>query len=653
MDSNKTITAHFAQNESETYWAFVIVSDVHTSTNASGTQLNFGQIKEWIDTPTPEMPAPEFMVMTGDFPPVSTATNPSETDDIIDTVFGSDFIWFPIIGNHEIADGIGYFNWCRDTKFPTLPWIVDSGPIGSIGTSYSWEYENAHFISINGYWNGTINSGSDHASDGDVVPALRNWIDSDLSATDKIHKFAFIHEPAYPEHRHVGDSLDKYPANRDAFIMILNNYSVETLFCGHTHFYEHDTSIEYPLLGNVHQLTNAKFQASTGDDGHTITYVLINGTKTTYKIYSANSTTNGYPFTFLEEWTIDLTPPSYSLSVTTLGNGSVTRDPDQTLYPEETLVNLTATANSGWIFSHWSGDLTGNENPVTITMDDDKNIIATFIDVSGTTTTMEDIDSGLPSPTGDYRWKDIANQNYSENYRNNYNYTQANVEVTYYTVESSLHGYLNAMNLKPNFAYQLKLVGTPGTADNERIGLVGRWWQEEWNGTAWANGQNLNNKGDGSSPNPNDNLYFARKDIPDATSPTGLHYRFSGYLVFDYFITDEAGDATFTFEANSSYHVLWKTTQSTQYPRTDLDGPLKSSTFDAGPSSPAYDVEYPLQTVSLFGEWERLPVGGIYLPAGNYSAKIILTEESFHGTGQYDGNWAAAMSANIQCTIVY
>jgi hypothetical protein len=30
----------------------------------------------------------------------------------------------------------------------------------------------------------------------------------------------------------------------------------------------------------------------------------------------------------------------------------------------------------------------------------------------------------------------------------------------------------------------------------------------------------------------------------------------------------------------------------------------------------------------------------------------MLTEESFHGTGQYDGNWAAAMSANIQCTIV-
>jgi hypothetical protein len=337
------------------------------------------------------------------------------------------------------------------------------------------------------------------------------------------------------------------------------------------------------------------------------------------------------------------------LDITVIGNGSVDRNPEEPKYFYGTNVELIANANSGWIFSHWNGDLTGNENPVTITMDDDKNITATFIDISGTTTTMEDIDSGLPSPTGDYRWKDIANQNYGENYRNHYNYTQATVEVTYYTVESTLHGYLHAVNLKPNFAYQLKLAGTPGTTDNERIGLVGRWWQEEWTGTAWGNGQNLNNKGNGSSPNPNDNLYFARKAIPDATSPTGLKYRYTGYLVFDYFITDEAGDATFNFEANSSYHVVWKTSQQA---RTDADGPLKSSTFDADPSSPAYDVDYPAQTVSLFGEWERLPVGGIYLLSGSYSAEIVLTEESFHGTGQYDGNWAAAMSADIQFIII-
>jgi hypothetical protein len=532
------------------------------------------QIKEWVDNPTPEMPAPAFMVLTGDFPPVSTATNPSETDDIINTVFGSDFIWFPIIGNHEIVDGISNFNWCRDTKFPTLPLIVDSGPTGSIGTSYSWEYENAHFVAVNGYWDGTTNSGSDHARDGDVAPALCDWIDSDLSATSKIHKFAFVHEPAYPEHRHIGDSLDKYPVNRDAFVTMLNNQSVETLFCGHTHYYELDTSTDYPLLDNVQQITNAKFQASTGDGGHTITYVLINDTKTTYKIYTASSTTNGYPFTFLEEWTID---------------------------------------------------------------------------TSGTTIYLEDLDSGLTSPAGMYRWLDVANQPYSTSYRTSYNYTQATVSVTYNTQGSTLTGTLQAVNLKPNFAYQLKLVGTPGTSSNEQIGLAGRWWQEEWNGTAWTDGQNLNDKGDGSSPNPNDLLYFSRRDITDTTSPTGLRYKFTGYLLFDYFITNEQGDATALFETGICYHVLWKTTQRAH---TGDDGPIRTTTFTVTTSSPFYDTNYPEQTIDLFGEWERLPIGDALLTPGDYTAQLILTEESFHGDGgQYAGNWAGAMSGIVQFNI--
>jgi len=265
--------------------------------------------------------------------------------------------------------------------------------------------------------------------------------------------------------------------------------------------------------------------------------------------------------------------------------------------------------------------------------------------VFGTIVNLEDIDSGLTSSTGDYRWMDTANQYYSVNYRNSYNYTQASVRVKYNDICESFHGTLHATNLKPNFAYQIKMVGFSGTPSNEAIGLAGRWWQEEWNGTAWSNGQNLNNKGNGSSPNPNDILYYARRNITNLTSPTGLKYRYTGYLVFDYFLTDEYGNATLNFEANSSYHVLWKTSQRT---RAVDDGPLKSITFDANISSPAYDTDYPLQTVGLFGEWERLPVGGVYLQSGEYSIQLMLTEESFHGDGgQYAGNWAAAMGQMV------
>ncbi len=248
--------------------------------------------------------------------------------------------------------------------------------------------------------------------------------------------------------------------------------------------------------------------------------------------------------------------------------------------------------------------------------------------------------------TSGYRWLDIADQLYGATYRANYNYNdndpQVIVTVTFESVDTTLHGTLEATNLKPNFAYQLKVVGFPGTPSNERIGFAGRWWQEEWNGSEWTNGQNLNNKGDGSSPNPNDSVYLSRRDTADPTSPTGLKYRYTGYLVFDYFITDEAGNALFRFEANSSYHVLWKTSQRA---RTADDRPVKSSSFDADPSSEAYDDDYPPQTVSLYGEWERLPVGGVFLKPGDYLAQIILTEESFHGNGEFEGTWAGAMGA--------
>jgi hypothetical protein len=325
------------------------------------------------------------------------------------------------------------------------------------------------------------------------------------------------------------------------------------------------------------------------------------------------------------------------------GQGTVARDPDKTLYNQNEEVQLTAIPASGWSFSHWSGDYSGSDNPTIITMNSHKSITAHFIIY------LEDLDSGLPSPTGEYRWLDVANQPYSATYRTNYNYTQATVSITNTTEGTTLSGTLQAENLKPNFAYQLKLVGTPGTSSNEQIGLSGRWWQEEWNGTAWTNGQNLNNKGNGSSPNPNDLVYFSRRNITDNTSPTGLHYKFTGYLLFEYFITDGQGDATVLFETGSCYHVLWKTTQRSH---TGNDGPIIATTFTANTSSPAYDVNYPEQTIDIFGEWERLPIGGVPLAPGDYTVQLILTEESFHGDGgQYAGNWAGAMGATIQFNI--
>jgi hypothetical protein len=268
---------------------------------------------------------------------------------------------------------------------------------------------------------------------------------------------------------------------------------------------------------------------------------------------------------------------------------------------------------------------------------------------SAETANFGDIFSVGTSPPGPFRWVDAADQAYAAAYRNSYDYSEASVSVEFAKRAPRFAGTLTATGLKPNFAYQLKLVGDPSRDSNEWIGYAGRWWRETWNGSAWANGWNLNSKGNGSFPNPNDITYQDTRDTPSASSPTGKLYRYQGYLLLTYFITDSAGVATLDFEADSSYHVLWKTTQRSP---VSSDGPLVTAAIDPDPAEAAYDADYAAKSVSIFGEWERLPAGGIFLPDGEYGATLVLTEESFHGSGgTYAGFWAGAMSAWIEFSI--
>jgi uncharacterized repeat protein (TIGR02543 family) len=71
---------------------------------------------------------------------------------------------------------------------------------------------------------------------------------------------------------------------------------------------------------------------------------------------------------------------TYTLTVDVVGDGDVTLDPAGGSYLSGTEVDLTAVADSGWTFTGWSGDLSGNTNPETITMDGDKTVTATFTD---------------------------------------------------------------------------------------------------------------------------------------------------------------------------------------------------------------------------------------------------------------------------------
>jgi uncharacterized repeat protein (TIGR02543 family) len=68
-----------------------------------------------------------------------------------------------------------------------------------------------------------------------------------------------------------------------------------------------------------------------------------------------------------------------TLTTNVVGNGSITRNPNQTSYAYGTIVQLTAVANPDWSFDHWSGALSGSVNPTTILIDGNKVVTATFV----------------------------------------------------------------------------------------------------------------------------------------------------------------------------------------------------------------------------------------------------------------------------------
>ena len=60
------------------------------------------------------------------------------------------------------------------------------------------------------------------------------------------------------------------------------------------------------------------------------------------------------------------------------GGTDVTKSPDQATYHYGDVVSLTAVPGTGEIFTGWSGDVVDTANPISVTINSDKNITATF-----------------------------------------------------------------------------------------------------------------------------------------------------------------------------------------------------------------------------------------------------------------------------------
>jgi len=75
--------------------------------------------------------------------------------------------------------------------------------------------------------------------------------------------------------------------------------------------------------------------------------------------------------------------------------GTVTVTPQAAVYDSCTWVTLTAFSGEGFVFDHWSGDLTGSNNPDSLHMNGDKTVTAHF---TQTDTTEPELVNQFPPP---------------------------------------------------------------------------------------------------------------------------------------------------------------------------------------------------------------------------------------------------------------
>ncbi len=129
---------------------------------------------------------------------------------------------YPVMGNHD----------ARSDGWEITRELVFDGK----STWYSFNSGGSHFIVLDAFV-----PGDEYKITGDQLA----WLEIDLRETTESHIFVFAHAPLYPTVSHIGNSLDKYPEERDQLADLLKQYGVDVFFAGHEHCY---ISFEYDGL---------------------------------------------------------------------------------------------------------------------------------------------------------------------------------------------------------------------------------------------------------------------------------------------------------------------------------------------------------------------------------------------------------------------
>ena len=185
-------------------------------------------------------------------------------------------VYLPVKGNHEHKN---WFNWIpvprlwvwqnnsdvmaddilpAESRRASAEWGQKVVMRGDGDLSYHVDWKNVRLIVVDQY--GDFGTSSRRKIGGlPVVGGLLKWVlptmeEGNVNATGRQyvsalldeaeadrnidHVFVTFHEPAFPQNRHVGDSMDLYGPDRDAlWTLMASRPKVRAVLVGHTHFY--------------------------------------------------------------------------------------------------------------------------------------------------------------------------------------------------------------------------------------------------------------------------------------------------------------------------------------------------------------------------------------------------------------------------------
>jgi hypothetical protein len=164
-------------------------------------------------------------------------------------------VLWPATGNHEYANSsarqadhaIAYYD------IFTLPKAAEAGGVASNSEAYySYNYGNAHFVSLDSYgWE----TGNTRLYDTTGPQAL--WLKQDLAANNQQWTVVYFHHPPYSKGGHNSDTDTELTKMRNNIVRILERYKVDLVLCGHSHCYERSYFI------NGHYGTESTYSAAT------------------------------------------------------------------------------------------------------------------------------------------------------------------------------------------------------------------------------------------------------------------------------------------------------------------------------------------------------------------------------------------------------